>query len=141
MRRPNPALNRPAPRAEDRAPGFTRKKPLDLAEYPPPPALAARLVNNHNGYLRTYRLGECSVIVTKEHGRWHLSVANPNRLPSWDEVAAAWYRTVPGAAGVFGALVLPPLHEYVNVHEFCLQVKQIDDPDLSPGAPGEESNP
>jgi hypothetical protein len=107
----------------NRPPSFTENKPLPLAEFPPPPELARVLVPGVNDYLRTYRLGECNIIVTKEYGEFHMSIANRNRLPTWREVSEARYRVLPD--NVTMAMLLPPMSEYLNVHEFCLQLVQI----------------
>lgn len=84
------------------------------------------MLNASNSYLRIYSLGECSVIVTKEFGTWHLSVAHPRRYPTWDEIAEARYRVVPDAVTM--ALVLPPRAEYVNLHENCFQLTEVAGP-------------
>jgi hypothetical protein len=127
--RRGPAASRPSFRDGDRA-------PLAVREYPPPPELAARfLIPGVNSYLRIYGIGPehdaCSVVMTREYERWHQSIAHPRRLPTWDEVAFARYRFLPG--DIVAAMVLPPLASYVNLHEFCLQINEIDDP------PGERS--
>jgi len=67
-----------------------------------------------------YRIGECSVLVTKSLGRWHLSIAHESRYPNWDEVAEATHRIIP--AGVWMALHVPPKHAYVNLHSNCFQL-------------------
>lgn len=46
---------------------------------------------------RAFRFGQCSVIVGKEKGRWHISIAAPRRLPTWEEVRDARYRFIPMA--------------------------------------------
>jgi hypothetical protein len=109
------------------SPTFADRAPLPFAELPPPAALHRTVGVGVNDYLRTYRLGECSVIVTKEFGRWHMSVAHPDRYPHWDEVAEARYRTTPG--DVWMALALPPLADYINVNPNCFQLIQIEAPD------------
>lgn len=121
-------------------PSFTGKKPLKLREIPPPRSLERSLiVPNVNSYLRTYALGECSLIVTKELGRFHMSIAHPRRYPTWDEIAEARYRVIP--EHVTMVMVLPPLREYVNTHENCFQLKEVP-PDVvaeaetNPTAPG-----
>lgn len=96
---------------------------LVLAEMPVPPDLEARLVGESNSYVRAYTLGECSVLVTKENGRWHLSVAHQRRLPTWAEVATARYRIVPD--GVVMGMLLPPKAAYVNLHEHCFQLYEL----------------
>lgn len=109
-------------------PSALKRKPLPLAEQPPLP-IHARLLTAENSYVRFYTLGDCTVLVTREFGRYHLSIAHPKRYPAWEEISEAWYRVVPGAAERVGALILPPLSRYLNVHEFCMQVHEI---------PGEE---
>jgi hypothetical protein len=99
----------------------------DLIEIPPPPDLAG-LINPSNSYLRMYRLGGCTVIVSREWDRWHLSIAHPHRYPTWDEIARARYRLLPGE--ITAAMVLPPLEHYVNLHKNCFQILEIVDPGL-----------
>jgi hypothetical protein len=97
-----------------------REVPVDLLD-----SRARRMmVNEANAYLRAYRLGECSVIVTRELGKWHLSIAHPRRYPTWDEVAQARYNALP--AKLWVAMILPPPAHYVNVHEFCFQLIETD---------------
>jgi hypothetical protein len=108
-------------------PTFAKKKPLPLAEYPPTDRDNRTLLNAVNSYVRKYALGECSVLVTREHGKWHLSIAHPGRYPTWDEVAEARYRLLPGS--ITAAMLLPPMAEYVNLHERCLHLYEIDDPE------------
>lgn len=112
-------------------PSALARAPLPLVEVTPPRELRgavdrALLADPAvNAYLKAYRLGECTVLVTREFGIWHLSIAHHARYPTWDEIAEAWYRAIPDAATIAGALILPPLHEYINVHSFCMQVHQI----------------
>lgn len=119
-----------------RKPTALARRPSPLREVPPRPGLE-RLIGPANSYLRTYELGECSVIVTREFEHYHLSIAHSRRYPTWDEIAEAWYRVVPGAAGRTGVLVLPPLHEYINFHPNCFQVHEVD----GAGAPGGDHVP
>ena len=82
----------------------------------------------------------CSVIVAYEpakaapQGIWlppherlifHLSIAHGDRYPTWDEVADARYKLIP--EDVTMAMLLPPPGEYVNRHEHCFHLWQIDD--------------
>lgn len=82
----------------------------------------------------------CSVIVGKEPTRmapadiwlppgelllWHLSVSHAHRYPSWDEIADVRYELVPDEVTM--ALLLSPPDEYINAHEFCFHLWQIDD--------------
>lgn len=56
---------------------------------------------------------------------WHLSISHLHRYPGWDEIADVRYELVPGEVTM--ALLLPPPGEYVNVHDFCFHLWQIDD--------------
>lgn len=121
---PTPAVIGRGWGAVNRPPSYTEKTPLKLVEIVPPRALdAAHIRPGVNSYLRTYRLGRCSIIVTKEYGRWHLSIACDDRLPTWDEVAEARYRIVPDAVTM--AMLLPPRAEYINLHPNCLQMIEV----------------
>jgi hypothetical protein len=108
-------------------PSFDRRAALVLEEIPPPRSVAGdpRLMKGANAYIRTYRLGECTVIVTREFGRWHLSIAHESRYPSWDEIAEARYRVLPD--DVTMGLDLPPKSEYVNIHRNCFQIVEVLD--------------
>ena len=71
----------------------------------------------------------CSVIVAVEGGAWHLSIAHRHRYPKWNSIAKARYDLLP--ADVTMAMLLPPIHEYVNIHENCFHLWQIDAPSSS----------
>jgi hypothetical protein len=72
---------------------------------------------------RTYMMGACRIIVSQQRAGWHLSISRAKRLPSWEDVRDARYALIPDEALM--ALLLPPRDEYVNVHEFCLQLYEI----------------
>lgn len=72
---------------------------------------------------RAYSMGRCQIIVSEQAAGWHLSISRPDRLPTWEEVRDARYALVPDEATM--ALLLPPRAEYVNVHDFCLQLYEI----------------
>jgi len=99
--------------------------PIDPAEH------GVRLRNAVNDTVLAWRWGACSVILTREYGDWHFSIAHPDRLPTWDEVVVARYRLVPDHVTM--AMILPPRHAYVDIHRFCLQVVSIDRPDVPRG--------
>jgi len=108
--------------------------PLTPVEVPAP---TLRLPGRH----RAYRSGSgCGVIVglepvkaappgiwlpPAERELWHLSISHPDRYPTWDEIADVRYRLVPD--DVTMAMLLPPSGEYVNAHERCFHLWQIDD--------------
>jgi hypothetical protein len=72
---------------------------------------------------RAFFMGRCRIIVSQQLAGWHLSISKPDKLPTWEEVRDARYALVPDEATM--ALLLPPSAEYVNVHEFCLQLYEI----------------
>ena len=94
-----------------------------------------------DGDHRAYRTASgCSVIVANEPAKaapagiwlppnelllWHLSIAHQHRYPTWDEIADVRYALVP--EDVTMAMLLPPPDEYVNAHDYCFHLWQIED--------------
>jgi hypothetical protein len=73
---------------------------------------------------KLYKMGKCSIMVGTQPGNMlHLSIAHPERYPSWDEVAKARYELLPENITV--AMLLPPKSEYINFHNFCFHLHQI----------------
>jgi hypothetical protein len=106
------------------APTFSRNAPLPLRELPVTPELRRGLPPDTP--IRAFMLGDCSVIITHDNSKtWHLSIACSWRYPTWNEIAEARYRLLPG--DITMALLLPPLEEYVNVHKNCFQLHEIPD--------------
>lgn len=96
---------------------------LAVRELPPSRWDQETFITPRNSYLRRYAIGECSVIVTREDGKWHLSIAHRRRLPTWDEISVARYRVLPDAVTM--GMILPPRSEYVNLHQFCFQLHEM----------------
>lgn len=94
----------------------------EIVQVPIPPEIKALLEPN----ARVYRFGECLVIVGKSEDGYHMSISHPNRYPTWDEIKEARYRFAPD--DVTMAMLLPPKEEYVNIHENCFHLWQIEDP-------------
>lgn len=101
------------------------------------PAPTASLDGAHRAFLTE---SGCSVIVAHEPAKaapggiwvppselllWHLSIAHEDRYPTWDEVADVRYKLIPD--DVTMAMLLPPPGEYVNAHEHCFHLWQIED--------------
>jgi hypothetical protein len=113
---------------EPHVPDAIVTRPLPLAEMSSDGlGPEAKGILEQAGSLRCYRLGECTVIVTREFGRWHLSIAHPRRDPTWLEISQARYRLLPGDLWV--GMYLPPKEEYVNLHRFCFQLYECAPPD------------
>lgn len=91
----------------------------EVREVPIPPDVRSLLEPGS----RAFRVGGASAIVSQQRAGWHLSVSRPDRLPTWEEIRDARYALVPDEATM--ALLLPPRSEYVNLHEFCMQLYEI----------------
>lgn len=76
---------------------------------------------------KMFKMGPCKIIVSQMPGSglWHLSISTPWRYPTWDEVVKAWYSLVPGADQREGAMILPKMADYVNIHKYCFQVYEL----------------
>lgn len=72
---------------------------------------------------RAFTWGIVRIIVGLESHGWHLSISTPHRYPTWDEIKAARYDHCP--KHITMAMILPPVEEYVNLHEFCFHLHQI----------------
>lgn len=55
---------------------------------------------------------------------YHMSISHPKRLPTWDEIAHIRYELIPNEVPM--VMVLPPKEEYVNIHEYCLQLWDVE---------------
>jgi hypothetical protein len=80
--------------------------------------------------------GDLSVHVTRDgpDRLWHLSISNPSRYPTWDEIYTARYDLIPG--DVTCAIFLPRKSEYVNIHPNCFHVHQLADSEVAAGILG-----
>jgi hypothetical protein len=93
------------------------------------PMLNATIALHNSGGVQpgtvAYQMGDCAIFVSPPTNGvgWHMSVSRQDRLPTWDEIAHARYTLVPDEVTM--AAILPPKGEYINVHNFCMQVIQI----------------
>ncbi|MFA7101475.1 MAG: hypothetical protein WC196_07110 [Bacilli bacterium] len=96
-----------------------------LVQTPLPPALLkAQLAGQLEATCFAYRMGEISILVSKELGLgWHMSVAHPSRYPTWDEMVHIRYTLLPDEVTM--AMFLPPQSEYINIHNNCFQLYQV----------------
>ncbi len=74
---------------------------------------------------KAWMLGECSVFVSVDEERYHLSIAHPSRYPTWDEIKEARENLLP--IGKWFCMVLPPPQHYVNVHRNCFHLWEMKD--------------
>lgn len=94
-----------------------RRRAVERIEIPPRVRLLAEPGTE------AYRMGACSILLSRQAIGWHLSVAHPSRLPTWEEARDARYALIPDEVTM--ALLLPPKADYVNAHEFCLQMYEV----------------
>lgn len=73
---------------------------------------------------KAFRMGECFILVGRENGKWHLSISHPTRNPTWEEIKMARYALIPD--DVWMAMLLPPKKHYINVHEHCFHLWEVD---------------
>ena len=71
-----------------------------------------------------FKMGRCTIIVTKDLRRWHLSISTPNASPSYKEIKEARYKYVPD--NVTMAQIFPSKSEFINLHPFCHHLWEID---------------
>ena len=75
-----------------------------------------------------YKMGVVRAIVSPPFAEykmgWHMSVSCRARYPTWDEIAHLRYQLLPG--DITMAMLLPPMAEYVNLHDFCFHLHQIE---------------
>ena len=78
---------------------------------------------------RVFEKGKCRVLVSHEdHSgkmRWHLSISCKSRYPDWEEIKDARYCLLP--LGVTFAMILPPPHQYLNLHPNCFHLWEIEE--------------
>lgn len=69
---------------------------------------------------QVYIMGACRIIVGHSASGWHLSISCGSRYPTWDEVAKARYELIPN--DVTMAMLLPPMEQFVNLHQTTLHL-------------------
>jgi hypothetical protein len=117
--------NRPLVANRTGKPDALGKRQLKLKSVPMRPEF---LTVGSVQYTAAHRLGDCLVMVGLELGKWHISISHQSRYPTWDEICQAWYRIVgpklgPNAAG---ALILPRIDAFINLHANCFHVHEVD---------------
>ena len=81
-------------------------------------------------YCRAFMWGDCKVFVGQEptgprgERLWHMSISLPHRYPTWEEIKAARYEFIPDEVTM--AMLLPPKGQYVNIHNNCFHLHEIE---------------
>lgn len=70
-----------------------------------------------------FKMGRCSVIVSIDNGKWHLSISTPKESPTYDEIKDARYKYIPD--NVYMAQIFPPKAEFINIHKYCHHLFEI----------------
>jgi len=99
----------PGPIPGTHEPGYVE---AELVQYPVPKDVQAIQPPGVES-LSTFHFGECNVMLSRENGRWHISISHPDRHPTWDEIKTVRYRL--GGPDLVFAMVLPANDRYVNV--------------------------
>lgn len=71
----------------------------------------------------SFIMGRCNVIVSIDHGEWHLSISTPTASPSYKEIKEARYKYLPNDITV--AQLFPPKEEFVNLHPYCHHLWEV----------------
>lgn len=106
---------------------MTKPTALNAANYPVPreTGFEKKLVGLEPGS-KHYRAGKFQIIVSPPYAAaglgWHMSISHLERYPSWDEIAFYRYKMLPG--DITMVMYLPPIEEYVNIHENCFHLHQ-----------------
>jgi hypothetical protein len=87
------------------------------------PGVIANVLPDAKLYQAVAKDGMLSVFLAKEGGEWHLSISHPSRYPTWNEIHDARYSLLPNNLTM--AMLLPPMEEYVNIHNNTFHLWQI----------------
>jgi len=100
--------------------GNTLNLPL-IREMTMTPVLKAGMVPGTH----SYKAGKITIFLSRNPvtQAYHLSLAHPDRYPTWDEVAYVRYALIPDDA--FMVMALPSQKDYINFHNFCFQMHEI----------------
>ncbi len=77
---------------------------------------------------KSYRRGQCVIMISPptETTGWHMSISCRARNPSWEEIRDAWYTLVPDADNKSACMILPRKVDYINIHNYCFHVHEMD---------------
>jgi len=67
----------------------------------------------------------CSIFVSMDADRWHLSIAHPGRYPTWSEIHHARYEFIPDE--IYMCMILPPKQFYINLHKNCFHLWEFQE--------------
>lgn len=88
--------------------------------------LKVKFVKKHPlGIGDLYTIGKTGITIIHSinNGKNHISLSYKNKLPSYEEMKAARYQICPHVK--YMAQIFPPKEEFVNIHNYCLQLWEI----------------
>lgn len=82
-------------------------------------------VEDEHGYYATglYRWKGKVIFVNLENGKWHLSVSCKHTI-GYYELKEVRYEFMPN--GIYAAQIFPPREEFVNVHQNCFHLYEVE---------------
>ena len=63
-------------------------------------------------------------LVSIDDGKFHVSISHKGRLPTYKEIKEARYQLIPNDKLM--VQIFPPKEEFVNIHENCLHLWEIE---------------
>lgn len=73
---------------------------------------------------KAYKAGKLNILHTHDERLGHiLSIAHPDRYPTWDEVAYIRYALIPDEVTM--AMLLPSRKDYINIHNYCFILNEF----------------
>jgi len=66
----------------------------------------------------------CSILCGYEPVGWHLSISHKERNPTWEEIKQVRYELMPKDVNI--GMILPPEENYVNIHQHCFHLFELD---------------
>ena len=70
-----------------------------------------------------WEFGNCIVCISKDLGKWHLSISHSSRYPSYDEIKSARYEFIQDETTM--AMLFPPVKDFVNICKNCFHLYEI----------------
>jgi len=101
------------------------KQPLPLSVTKLPIEFVEERIEDEYGVYETgfFRYKGKEIFINKEMGLWHLSIAAKHIL-GYYELKETRYKFMPNDMQV--AQIFPPREEFVNLHEFCFHLHELD---------------
>uniref|UniRef100_A0A6H1ZTI7 DUF7694 domain-containing protein n=1 Tax=viral metagenome TaxID=1070528 RepID=A0A6H1ZTI7_9ZZZZ len=70
-----------------------------------------------------WEFDSCIVCISKDLGKWHLSISHLSRYPTYDEIKSARYEFIEDSVTM--AMFFPPKAEFVNLSKNCFHLYEL----------------